>query len=471
MDATQAKQNIELKWYEKKQGISLQTKTKKVLGKLERKERRARGKTKDDTEKKDKAHSAKQGTAAGQGKKKRPSPPAPYVTAKEIDSLFRASSLPEDIKPLIAKLSEIMDGIYPLNSRQRALLPQQIRALSHKLTDEREERRLGYMNETTALSAYTHYYLWWNLIRLTRLFANMPDSFFKLTEEDVCLDLGSGPLTVPIALFLARPELRKKKLSWYCMDLSAQSLVYGENIFLALAARLKCEPWKITRIKGEFGTPLREKASFVSCANMFNELSQGEAMPPDYLAKKYSDALLSYTDRRKAGTRVLVVEPGVPACARFISLLRDALIRRGFFPNSPCPHAGTCPMDGKRDGKWCNYAFSTEDAPRELMELSEDAGLIKDRAVLSFIAATQGGGSAEDAAPEAEGSGRTFSFRVASDPIRLPHDRTGYYACSERGLLLVVTESELHSGDCLSVTLRREPDRTDWKSGALIIHL
>ncbi len=458
MDETQNAQDIKLTWYEKKQGLSLHTKTKKVRGKLERKERRARsGQTSD--------RQFVPATPVRTNKKKPGRPPAPYVTATGLDSLFKAASLPADIKPLIADLAAVLDGIYHLNSKQRALLPQHIRALSHKLTDEREDRRLGYMNETTALSAYAHYYLWWNLIRLTRLFANMPDSFFSLDEEDVCLDIGSGPLTVPIARFLARPELRMKRLCWYCMDISAQSLLYGENIFLALAARLKCEPWKIIRVKGEFGTPLREKADFVSCANMFNELAQDADMPPDYLAKKYSEVLLSYTERGKEGTRVLVVEPGVPSCARFISLLRDALIRRGFMPASPCPHAESCPMDGKRDGKWCNYAFSTEDAPRELMELSESAGLVKDRAVLSFIAAVR------TDADESEGGSQALSFRIASDPIRLPHDRTGYYACSRMGLLLVVTKSELHSGDCLRVTLRHEPERTDWKSGALIVNL
>ena len=95
------------------------------------------------------------------------------------------------------------------------------------------------MNHPATLAAYTHYFLWWNLVRLTRLFANLPDDFFSLPDGAICLDSGSGPLTVPIAIFLSRPELRDKKLKWYCMDISAQALSIGENLLLTTAHVLK----------------------------------------------------------------------------------------------------------------------------------------------------------------------------------------------------------------------------------------
>ena len=35
--------------------------------------------------------------------------------------------------------------------------------------------------------------------------------------------------------------------------------------------------------------------------------------------------------------------------------------------------------------KWCNFAFTTEDAPQRLLKLSRDSNLPKERAVLSFV--------------------------------------------------------------------------------------
>ena len=65
------------------------------------------------------------------------------------------------------------------------------------------------------------------------------------------------------------------------------------------------------------------------------------------------------------------------------------------------------------------------------------------------------------------GKDGTLSFRVTSDPIRLPGSRTGYYACSRHGLLLAVTDNELRSGDLLELEADRIPEKRDEKSGAL----
>lgn len=446
---------IELKWYEKKQGVKLYQKKKKVEGKQQRKERRAL----EDTEKKSPADFPKENKTAYSNSKKLQK----AVESKVQSSLFNPASIPEDAQPIIAKFGTLIDSIFHINSKQKVLLSEQINELSHYLTDERQDRRLGYMNQVTTISAYTHYYLWWNIIRLTRLFANIESDFLSSLKDDaICLDIGSGPLTVPIALFLACPELRKKKLTWYCMDISSQILATGEEIFLSVAAKLQCEPWKIIRVKGEFGTTIKEKADFITCANVFNEIVQDMEMPPDYLAKKYCTGLNSYVNTSNEKAKILVIEPGVPACARFISLLRDAFIRNDFMPVSPCPHTQECPMCGKKGGKWCNYAFSAEDAPRDLKKLSEAAHLSKERAVLSFIAAEKNYNASSE---------EQLTFRIASDEIRLPGDRTGYYACSQKGLLLVIAKKKYYSGELISVPMPKNMTRMDRKSGALVIEI
>lgn len=446
---------VEVKWWEAKQGVTPFLKKQKL-------------------EKKANKHAARKAAQEQEEKTVRPQkknralPPVHSENIRPDSALFDTAKFPADAKLILENFNNVVSSNLRLNSKQRSILPHQILELSHQLTDERGSRRLGYMNSPGSLTAYIHYFLRWNLVRLVRLFSNMENQVLDLKDGDICLDIGSGPLTVPIALFMARPELRQKKITFYCMDISQNALALGEDIFLSTAAALKCEPWKIIRVKGEFGTVIKEKATFVTCANVFNEIVDDFKMPPDYLAKKYTEKLLNYTAADKS--RVLIIEPGVPKAARFVSLMRDALMRKNYRPLSPCTHCGECPMDGRSGGKWCNFAFSTLDAPHELKALSQKAGLAKERAVLSFVALLRNDGK-ENVQEEKTSEQESISFRIASDRINLPFHKSGYYACSEQGLLLVQTSRQLFSGQKFTVNCKSITGQTDEKSGALIVTL
>lgn len=399
--------------------------------------------------------------------------------AKIIQSLFDPKQIPDDAKKILQDFDQIAQSSMPANSKQLVALPKQIRELSHQMTDDRGSRRLGYMNEKTFLASYVRYFMWWNLVRLTRLFANLDFDF--LSDGDVCLDIGSGPLTLPCALWLARPDLRKKKLVWYVMDISQLALSLGEEIFLSVAAATGGEPWKIVRVKGPLGTAVKEKAAFVTCANMFNEILQKQSEPPDFLAKKYSQALFNYLDfGEQASPAIFLAEPGTPGSGRFVSLMRDAFIRRGLFAAAPCPHQQNCPMDGRRlgkggaTGKWCNFAFDTDDAPKKLLALSAKAGIPKERAVISFVYAR----SETACKPKTCGG----LLRIASDIIRLPaaesglKPRIGHYACSEQGLVLALSKGGhcVYSGDLVEIENVGKPKSgpaRDAKTGALIVEI
>lgn len=388
---------------------------------------------------------------------------------KKLSSLFNTQGLPQESFGILENFDQIIQSVRPLNSKQLQKLPDDIRSLSHQLTDTRNERRLGYMNENIQLTAYVRYYTWWNLVRLTRLFSNLPEKSFPKNDE-ICLDLGSGPLTVIISLWLSRPELRKLKLTWYCLDVSSNSMALGEDLYLSIAAKTGEEPWKIIRVKGSFGTALKQKASFITCANMINEMDQGAKMPPEYQTKKYFDQFNVYSTK---DARFLLVEPGVPKAARTLSLLRERFIKSQKETAAPCPHLFECPMNGFKaytgsKNKWCNFAFNTEDAPQKLLKLSELAKLPKERATLSFISAYP-----EEANHK---ENENLLCRITSDPFRLPSYKTGFYACSKLGLVLLSFKPEeaenLKSGDLLEVKIKT-PDllKTDEKSGAKIIQL
>ena len=266
-----ADKNPEVKWWEAKQGMTPFLKKQQ----LEKKANKHAAKKQAQAEKDAEEQKLNTGKNPGNNPAKKTQHKKPEFTIqkkernlKSENSIFNPESVPEDAKLLLENYNALLASNMRLNSKQRALLPEQIRRLSHSLTDERGSRRLGYMNSPESLTAYIHYFLRWNLVRLVKLFSNLPDDFLKLEDGSVCLDIGSGPLTAVTSLFLARPELRKKKLTFYCLDISQSALSAGEDIFLSTAAALKCEPWKIVRVKGEFGTVIKEKASLVFSANV-----------------------------------------------------------------------------------------------------------------------------------------------------------------------------------------------------------
>ena len=388
----------------------------------------------------------------------------------QIEKMFK--SLEKNENSILENFDDILQNIKPLSSKQLYQLPNLIKELSHQLTDERSSRHNGYMNQTVMLTAYSRYFMWWNLFRLTNLFRGFPKNCFDfLKDDDYCLDLGSGPLTIPVALWLSRPELRKKKLTWYCTDISQTALSLGEEIYLSVVAKTlanetETQPWKIIRVKGELGTEIRNKASFVTCANMFNELYYDTAKPLEEQAKKYTNTLISYATEK---SMILVVEPAFPRSSRFISLTRDALIRKKFSIISPCPHTKECCMDGRKGGKWCHFVLDTSFAPKKLHKLSDKAGLPKDRASLSFVFAQNFEEIQND----------ELKIRVVSDMIKLPQNATGRYACSRLGLTLVksnfTSSKKFDSGSLISTeetTNKIESSaKIDTKSGAKIIEV
>lgn len=381
----------------------------------------------------------------------------------------------------------VIRSVRPLTVRQTQQLPADVRRLFHYLTDERGARRSGYLNETPVLTAYLYYYHWWNLVRLSSLFAGMPASAMPGADmpgggEIVCADIGCGPLTVPTALWLSRPELRARKLTWYCVDTSQNALSVGTDLFYACAARApsaapRGEPWRIIKVKGSFGTELRKKACFVSAANMFNEFVHEGVQPLEQTARRCAVQLDAYTLKAESSaaayrSRIFVAEPGIPQNARFLSFLRASLMKRRYEPVSPCPHGGACALDARRGGKWCHFVLDAPSAaPRALREFSKKAQLEKTRAAVSFVLmeyAPRGAPRCADAVPE------SVLLRAASDPIRLPRGQVGFYCCSRYGLALLRTDAAhaaaIRSGDLLHVPVPAHETR-DEKTGARVFEL
>jgi hypothetical protein len=314
---------------------------------------------------------------------------------------YRPSFMPEQIEELLS----LIEKTFPIPGRFRSKLPEDVAELSRLLTSARGERDSGYLNRPNVLSAYLRYFLPWNVFRLCRLFSLAAGTsscsagqgpLFDLSDGDAITDLGSGPLTLPIALWIACPQLRKLKLEFRCVDKSAAALEAGYKLFKALSAggtstdgsNAGGSAWKIKTIHGSITEPVRGKpAKLTAALNVFNEAFAGVYWHGNEQNTNKAAALLCNLCADRGS--ILVVEPGNPQGGAFIAGLRAALLEKGRAPAAPCPHAGPCPLPGVRNSpskaKWCHFAFDTETAPPALHKLSAAAGIPKERATLSFL--------------------------------------------------------------------------------------
>lgn len=402
-----------------------------------------------------------------------PVPVSPEKPGPALPSLF-PERLPGESLRLLEAFPRLVDKVFPLPGRFRAGLSRDVAELSHLLTSDRGELPEGYLGRPALLSAYLRYFLPWNLYRLARLLPALP---LALTGGDAVMDLGSGPLTLPLALWIARPEFRSLALEFRCLDRTDGALKAGKRLFTALAGPESF--WKIRTIHASLNAPVKgPPAALVTAVNVYNEVF-GDIPHADSRA-------LARTAQREArrlgalaspGGGILVVEPGVPRSGEFIACLRAALIEQGRPPVSPCTHGGPCPFPGGKAAagekrKWCHFAFDTAEAPHPLLALSAAAGLPKERAALSFLLA---GGPARTY--PADGTDM-MTIRILSDPFPLPSDgkpgRYGRYGCSEKGAVLAAGDKQTVYGmnpGALPQAPVHGPgkERRDPKTGALVV--
>lgn len=290
------------------------------------------------------------------------------------------SCLNEPDQKTLDNFDIIIDQALQLTSKQKQSLSKNIETLSKLLTTQRTSRHLSYMNSPIMCSAYIYYFMWWNLVRLTALMpATLKNCCDNFCDGDFIIDFGAGPLTVACALWLSLPELRSKKLNFYCVDISQNILDLGEKIFNRLVLKTASyttqqQNWKIIKVHGSFGVPLTAKARLVTFSNMFNEVqdflsdlsynninatkvARDNNAHSDHGKKNYN--LLDYISDNAT---VMVLEPGDNVSGEFIAKTRGTLLAHQFVIDSPCTHCQPCPMPGvgSHHGgkiKWCNFAF------------------------------------------------------------------------------------------------------------------
>lgn len=395
-----------------------------------------------------------------------------------------------DLSAFLAAVAET----FPVQESRRNYLKEDVLKLWRDLTSERSLRFADYLGKPSALSAYVRYFMAWNVVRLIPVLASLP---LDPPKGATILDIGSGPLTLPIALWIARPDLRDRSLRILCTDRVRKPMESGAALLDALRLKtggpvLGDGAWKLDLRHAVFpdtGGPA--KADIVASANAFTEFFwSSSARRESNLGERAAALLSDLSAACKPGGLLLVAEPGEPRSGAMLSAMREAALLSGLRVESPCPHARACPMPGafgglgdRADGKarsalapvhsprwrpkmpWCHFPVPLDSAPAALTRFSEEVGLPKDRLTVSWLALRKSGVGETTAPAEQKGPLRT---RLVSDPIRLPGGWDGRYACSDLGYTLVVGAAAREGPGSLLDLDRPAKIHRDEKSGAVI---
>jgi hypothetical protein len=364
----------------------------------------------------------------------------------------------------LAELPAALAAAQPLRPRHLAELPGLVAQLSECLTTDREGLPRDYLSRPALLSAYLHYFLPWNLYRQGRLMAGLD---LQLKPGARIVDVGAGPLTFALALWLTRPDLRGVPLHYLAIDRGGAALQAGRRLFAAVAPG---SAWQIELVARPAGARPLPAADLLVLANVLNEIHHPGGGDREAEDDPTTQLLLRWQQTLAPGGRVLVIEPGTRPAARQLVSLRSRAVEAHWRALAPCPHQERCPQSGIGKHPWCHFAFDAVGAPGWLEDLSRRAGLNKERASLSFLLLEPPVDGGAAGAPAID-----HDVLVVSGSFPLPGEARGRYGCAARGLVLLEEvnpgpESGPGPGDMVRVVWPEQP-RRDGRSGAAVVPL
>jgi ribosomal protein RSM22 (predicted rRNA methylase) len=369
-----------------------------------------------------------------------------------------------DARRALEALPVALDAVLPLKAAHRRDLPAAVRELSARLTCERGGDERPYWSNPRLASAYLRYFLPWNLVRLTRLMGALalPPPPVDEAERAMLLDVGSGPLTLPLALWLAKPEWRALPLDVACLDNAPRALELGRALFAHLAGEKTT--WRIIPVRAGINALARETRGrpwLISAVNVLNEL-KAERAPLETRLAAFAEQAARLLHAQGA---LLCVEPGTRLGGKLVQNLREEALALGLAPAQPCPHMQSCPLRGTRS--WCHFSLNTQGAPGWLAQLAQEARLPRKALHLSFTLFRRQ--TVNRPAALRAGGAESLEARLISAPFKVEGtDSLSRYACSARGLLLLAQAADAPSGALVEVQWPARP-RKDKRSGAWML--
>ncbi len=352
-----------------------------------------------------------------------------------------------------------------LKNIQKKSLKKDICDLSALLTSERTELTTPYWTLPALTNAYIHYFMPWNLVRLCQLFPSL--DLADVEDGDYVLDMGSGPLTCIIALWIARPDYRNKKLNIIATDVSLKPMEIARQILENLAHLLEVPLlWNISLYKQSYSqalakktTVLPQKAKLILSGNILNEVETRQKLQDTELQELFEKYALSIKDLLDDRGSYIAIEPGTRQGGRLVSLLRKESIKNSLYPHAPCTHIQKCPFRERKHAKsWCHMQCPAF-APAWLKDLSAIAGFKRENLSISFVQLKA-----------YEVSYPSTTARLVSNPIKVPEYGLSHYICTHTGLMLLASTEDAHLPLSCMVSFNRS-EKFDQKSRSPIAYL
>lgn len=305
-----------------------------------------------------------------------------------------------------------------------------IQTLSRGFTFDKASRIAGYLGRPALLEAY----LWWFVpLNLIKLFTALRPLGTSVPSQ--VTDWGSGPLTAVMALWALFPEWRRQPIGWTVVDPERPALEAGRRLLAILG---QPSSWKISRVVGRLGTPLRRKADLILVSHALNEWNVSPAAALDRLL-----------DAAAPHARLALVEPGTRLASKRLTALRDQAVGRGLVVQAPCTHHAPCPARSEaRGGIFCHFP-SVMPLPPWLENLAKDLGFDTEPPPFSHLILAH--------APPAGAPAESLA-RVMSEPLQGAGGRVLRYACCREGFVVLEGALGASRGEVVPYRLRPRRD-------------
>lgn len=394
------------------------------------------------------------------------------------------SSLSDWAKVALELLPDALQKVWPLSTRHRRCLPDDIRRLSALLTTGRHELASGfsYWSDSGFTSAYLYYFLPWNLVRLSGVLPELPLSAPENDDNDapaIWWDAGSGPLTLPMALWLSKPQWHDSPIKVWASDNAERPLKLGRALFHEWGRIVDRPTWEMRIEKSRF-TNLERGLSTIgnlewkekkhgpwlfSAANFLNEIVERgrRGRAEGRVHHNLANSIFPADSLDWCSGQMLFVEPGTRLGSRMIMQAREEALERGMPVLYPCTHQSACPLQRGDSGKtWCHFCAASNYAPEWLRTLSRKCGLDKKRLSLSILFL---GRKVISNFHERVGLARIISDRIFLPDLKI----TARYACMKAGIILLEDRGEHAYGDIIRISLGNNNGLKDKKHGIPVI--
>jgi hypothetical protein len=209
-----------------------------------------------------------------------------------------------------------------------------VEELSVKFTTQRENIN-DYLQDQRLVSAYAAFYLTTNYPKFEEVLKWLPSPWLEELKSCDFVDIGAGPGTFSLAFETWRAGGKGKIFQ---LESSKMMKDQARRLWEGLNGDIPIQ---------QLSSPVAAPKSFVLFGHSANEMGAKEA--------------LRYIDQIQPD-HILFIEPGIKSFFPEMLQLRKSLIEKGFNLIFPCPHSGTCPLEGSQND-WCHQFIHVQHSP------------------------------------------------------------------------------------------------------------